>query len=271
MNNYGTIPLHSLKDCHNPGFMIKDICGDSVKSYAHRDEYYVFCVIEEGSAGVEIDFTAKVVSAGEAIIVSPYQVHRPTAGSAGVKGWMLALAPEYISESDSEIIASYSLGNQPLRLSPAVCSDLRQLVGMLSRYSSSGVASGLVESVKSIILSSAHERDALPVSRYQSIVLRFRRLLDKNIISVKNPSQYASMLNISEVYLNEAVKAVTGLSVSRYVRGTVALCAKREFYYTSLSLQEVAYRLGYRDYAYFSRLFRKETGMSPSEWRKNLR
>lgn len=270
MNNSENIPLHRLTERLTSGFMIKNISEDSVKAYAHRDEYYVFGVVEEGVAEVEIDFTTKAVSAGEAIVVCPYQVHRPVAGNEGVKGWMLALAPEYISEPDSEIIESSVLNNGLLRLLPAVFDDLKTLAGMIPRYSSNRAVVPLVEAVKSMILFSADKREG-PVSRYQAIVLRFKRLLDKNIASVKNPSQYAAMLNMSEVYLNEAVKAVTGLNVSRYIRGAIALCAKRAFFYTSLSAQEVAYQLGYSDYAYFSRLFKKETGVSPTEWRKNLR
>lgn len=41
--------------------------------------------------------------------------------------------------------------------------------------------------------------------------------------------------------------------------------------YTSLSVKEIAYTLGYEDYPYFSRLFKKETGIAPMEFRKNLK
>ncbi len=107
--------------------------------------------------------------------------------------------------------------------------------------------------------------------RYKSITLSFRKLLDKNLVQEKSPAAYASMLNISEVYLNEAVKGTTGLSVGAYLRARVIVEAKRLLTYTSMTAKEVAYSLGYEDYAYFSRFFRKYVGVSPSGYTKNLK
>lgn len=103
-----------------------------------------------------------------------------------------------------------------------------------------------------------------------AITLSFRKLLDKYLTQEKSPAAYASMLNISEVYLNEAVKGATGLSVGAYLRSRIVIEAKRMLIYTSKSAKEIAYSLGYNDYAYFSRLFRKHAGMSPSEFAKTL-
>lgn len=79
------------------------------------------------------------------------------------------------------------------------------------------------------------------------------------------------MLNISEVYLNEAVKNATGLSASGCIRSQVIIEAKRMLAYTDLTPSEIAMELGYTDYSYFSRLFKKETAQSPIEFRKNLK
>lgn len=79
------------------------------------------------------------------------------------------------------------------------------------------------------------------------------------------------MLNISEVYLNEAVKESTGISVGSYIRDLVIVQAKRKLAYTTMSAKEIAYALGYDDYPYFSKLFKKSTGKSLAEFRRNLK
>lgn len=70
-------------------------------------------------------------------------------------------------------------------------------------------------------------------------------------------------LHISPVYLNEVVKNVTGESVGRYIRNEIVLRAKRMLVYTTHNIGEIACELGFDDYAYFTRLFTKQTGMNP--------
>ena len=73
------------------------------------------------------------------------------------------------------------------------------------------------------------------------------------------------------VYLNEAVKEVTGTSATLYIRNELILQAKRLLVYTGLAVKEVSDRLGIDDYAYFTRMFTQTTGISPTTFRqKNL-
>ena len=100
--------------------------------------------------------------------------------------------------------------------------------------------------------------------------MKLKKLLEQQLTKGKSPVAYASMMCISEVYLKEAVKSATGLSAGEYIRSRAMIHARRQLTYSSLSAKEIAYSLGYNDYAYFSRLFKKHVGNSPSEYRKNL-
>lgn len=83
------------------------------------------------------------------------------------------------------------------------------------------------------------------------------------------PSYYADKLCISPVYLNETVKATTGLSVSRMIQYEIVLRAKRMLAYTDCSVKEIALELGFDDCSYFIKIFTKQTGISPVQFRKN--
>jgi len=79
------------------------------------------------------------------------------------------------------------------------------------------------------------------------------------------------MLNVSETYLNEALKKVTGLSVSYWIQQEVLLEAKRLLYYSEMNVKEIAHTLGYTDHTYFSRLFKKTEGTTPLLFRTHYR
>jgi AraC family transcriptional activator of pobA len=108
-------------------------------------------------------------------------------------------------------------------------------------------------------------------SRPVQISQEFKKILSTDVRTIKSPSAYASRLNVSESYLNESLKKVTGFSVSYWIQHEVVLEAKRMLYYTSLSVKEIAHQLGYEDHTYFSRLFKKFTDSTPLSFRSRYR
>lgn len=269
------IPFSRMGNISGSGIFIKrfgQFGKTAMKAYAHRDDYYIFVLLTAGSAVVEIDFERKELAAGDALIISPWQVHGKPAGEVwDADGWMLAVSPELLSEAYARAIDEYSLSPQPFRPDTCVASDIAALCPILERHrNNDSVAAALAAAVMSLVLSSLPASADGASGRHRSITVSLRKLLDIHLARQKSPAAYAAMLHISEVYLNEAVKGATGLSAGGYIRRRVVIQAKRQLAYTSLSAKEIAYALGYEDYAYFSRLFRKESGLSPSDYRKNL-
>lgn len=270
------LPFSEMQKISDSGIFVKrfDYFGKTpMKLYAHRDDYYMFGILTQGSAAIEIDFERIELKSGNILIVSPWQVHNKPAGEVWeAAGWLLAFSAEMLSESEAGAIEEYSISPHPLNPGENILDDIVTLCSMLERYKDSvNVSNALAVTVKNMVLSTLVAGDKDVACRYRTITLRLRKLLDLHLAGEKSPCAYASMLNISEVYLNEAVKESVGLSVGAYIRARVILQAKRQLAYTSLSAKEIAYSLGYEDYAYFSKLFRKNVGKSPSDYRKNLK
>ena len=101
------------------------------------------------------------------------------------------------------------------------------------------------------------------------MLLRFTALLDRHITQNRQPSFYADRLNITTGYLNEILTAAVGLSTSSFIGREIVLRMKRELAYSKETVQEIARQLGFEDYAYFSRLFTKQVGISPTAFRAN--
>lgn len=98
--------------------------------------------------------------------------------------------------------------------------------------------------------------------------LLFRDLLDKNYINLKNVSDYAQMICISEKRLVQATSAVLGKSPKEVINDRIILEAKRILAYTNLSIKEIGQELGFKDPAYFVRYFKKNVTLTPVEFRK---
>ena len=271
------IPFSRIQEISGTGVFAKRLGDDektSNKLYdAHRDDYYIILLLTRGSAEVEIDFEKKELRAGDIMIISPWQIHgRPNGEIKNTGAWLVAIAAEILSEDEATVIDNYSVAPHPIRADGNVASDIDILCSILERNQENGrVAVALASAVKNMVLSvlGTPEHDAS--ERYRRITLRLRKLLDIHLHEEKRPAAYASMLNISEVYLNEAVKGATGLSAGTYIRNLAMTQARRELACTSATSREIAFALGYDDYAYFSRLFKKCTGKSPSDYRKNLK
>lgn len=269
------IPFLTLTDAAVPGLFVKSIQRDGhnrMKTFAHRDDYYMIVLITQGCASISVDFEEITVSGGEAVIVAPSQVHFPNHASEDIEGWILGIAVEYFSEKERDMTARYSMDHCSLALERNISDDLGALFEMLARhFVNYHVSLPIALSIKGLVISSVMAGCRKDNDRFISIVLRFKNLLTTELKREKSPSAYAGMLNITEGYLNEAVRRVMGMNVSAYIRSQVVTEAKRELMYTSLSAKEIAYSLGYDDYVYFSKLFKKAAGVSPVEYRKNLK
>ena len=76
---------------------------------------------------------------------------------------------------------------------------------------------------------------------------------------------------MSRSYFSQCFHEICGCSFVDYLRRVRVEKAKKYLSHTSLSLQQIAEQTGYDDEKYFNRVFRKSTGMLPSEYRKQHR
>lgn len=80
----------------------------------------------------------------------------------------------------------------------------------------------------------------------------------------------AEKYSISVSYLSELLKEHLQPSFSEYISSKRIQKAKELLADDSLSIEQIAEQTGYNDYFYFTKVFKKNTGISPSKYRKNL-
>ncbi|MCZ3376719.1 helix-turn-helix domain-containing protein [Rhizobium sp. AG207R] len=92
-------------------------------------------------------------------------------------------------------------------------------------------------------------------------------LIQRHFRSHKPAAFYAESLGISPAHLSRIVRGRTGHGAHELITRKLLDEAKRELVFTFATVQEISYRLGFADPAYFSRFFVKQTGQTPRAWR----
>ncbi|HVS76302.1 MAG TPA: helix-turn-helix domain-containing protein, partial [Steroidobacteraceae bacterium] len=104
--------------------------------------------------------------------------------------------------------------------------------------------------------------------RDRELVARFRELVESGFRRHVGVARYAQALQTSESRLLRACAAVTGDSPLELVHLRLLIEAERQLRYTSMSVAQIAYYLGFEDPAYFSRFFTRRMGFSPRAFRR---
>jgi AraC family transcriptional regulator, transcriptional activator of pobA len=110
--------------------------------------------------------------------------------------------------------------------------------------------------------------DAEILNRGQVISRHFKELVSQHFLREKQVQAYADLLSVSPRHLSEIIKTNTGYPPSHWILTMEMLEARFQLKYSTQTVAEVAYNIGYQDAAYFSKVFRKVVGMAPIQYRQ---
>lgn len=274
-----SIPVRPLAKEFDKGiavgkYPVADLRLSEEAEYAHRHDYHFFILQEKGISYFEIDFEKHQIKKPSVIYIAPNQVHS-ILKAENIEFYLLAISNENLHPEYLKLLQEISPA-KPLPVSPQHGSFISQAfllcINLFEDRESKLYLSSLKDgcnTVISLFLSQylAKSKQADTLSRFDLVTRSFKLVLEQGFIKDKRPAGYAQKLNISVPYLNECVKNVTGFPVSYHIQQRVILEAKRMLYHSNKSVKEIAAELGYEDYAYFSRLFNKATGMTALTFR----
>lgn len=240
----------------------------------HRDDHYMFIIQSGGRSLWELDFNQLTLEGPSLCYVAPGQVHRYLDLQA-CEGWLVFSKNELLSKECREILDTYLHIRQSVRISDTdavfkAAPLLEELVAQENLLLQKLLLGSLTETIAGLTASRIAQSHQSLNSRSKQpyeTVTRFKRLVVEKCREVKQVKAYAALLHITPLHLNEVVKNTTGFPASYWINQEILLEAKRLLYYTTSDVKQIAYELGYEDHAYFSRFFKKNTGMTALAFR----
>ncbi len=250
-------------------------------SVPHKHNFYVTMLFTQGSGFHEIDFERFDVRRGSTFFLNPGQTHYWEL-SDDVEGFIFFHSESFYSLNFSQNTLSaypffYSTQNSPhLLLDDAMTGEAAyRFEAILMEYQSDepwkfrkigNLIDGLYIDMARIYLRNDEEL-VHRTNSYPEKLKQLENLIDLHYREDKSPVNYASRMNMSAKHLNRIVQESVGKTTTELITERILLEAKRLLSHSELSLIEIAEFLDYGEYAYFSRLFKKHTGQTPSEFR----
>lgn len=269
--------LHKLSKEGDTELFIFDMRGDQEGPIQpNRHTFYELIILSQANGEIHtIDFEPYPMLSRSIFILSPGQVHQWEKGCKP-KGKVLRFSEACFAkpcilhnftllsqDTPPHFIPDNTLFESTLTMLERIQKEL-QHNDALGQESATATLTLLLSDLERAFC--AHYGNT---SLYQSKLLEaLLEFHNADAWKIQTVEHAAKVLGVSEDGLNREVKRCTGLSAGAFLRSKTILEAKRLLVYLNLPANSVGEKLGFFDAAYFSRFFKRETGISPSEFRQ---
>ena len=246
----------------------------------HKHDFFLVFFVESGSGVHDIDFTQYTVADNQVYFVRPGQIHNWSL-KEGTTGFQLMLSSEIVNIFYNLSPLSFF---QPSSLSciSLTATVFQEFIKKLSEIEGLLPNNDIV--TKEIVVLQLHlllkllEKNYLiqfpesdSVVRPEKLIQKFAELLEVHFQQEPSVKFYATQLKITANYLNMLSQKYLKTSAGDFIKDRTMLEAKRLLASTNLSMKEIAYQLGFNDNGYFSKVFKKHSGESPSDFRESYK
>ncbi|HEX8504618.1 MAG TPA: helix-turn-helix domain-containing protein [Hymenobacter sp.] len=279
MSANASIPLHDLEQGF---FLINRIEeADAVRFVGHhRHAFFEMLWFTSDSADHLIDFEPYPVRENLVYFLSPGQVHavpgmQPEAPATRPTGFAIVCSTEFLSRLPEEYLKHLFThpSNEGIALRPADLPQLHTLVNLLEVEHQGQQDPVIMQSYLKALLYHIHRASAgapaVASFRDQRLTVLLQ-LIQARYKTERKAEYYAQHLSLTTQRVNELLKEKRGFTVTQAIHNQLVLEAKRRISDGELTLKEIAYELGFNEQGYFSRFFKKQTGMTPEAFRDKL-
>ncbi|MFK8056867.1 MAG: helix-turn-helix domain-containing protein [Saprospiraceae bacterium] len=251
-------------------------------SVPHSHSFYQLLWFQSDQGSHHVDFKTHSIIPGRVFLIAKNQVHFFEKDTLQ-KGVIMHFNESFLlhNETDIELFIQYGLFNSEtpyVQLSPDTKATIMALKGEIdkelthrSEFGHRLITSLLLRTIL-IQLERSNRKSNLSAQKHNqlSTFLNFRAALEIGFKSEKTVLDYANELHVSSKTLTTYCKTETGKPTSQLIIDRRILEAKRLLLHTESLVNQVGYTLGFGDPSYFVKLFKKQVGMTPMQFRKSI-
>ena len=247
----------------------------------HSHDHEELIIGVQGTLEHFIDFRTETIEAPFVSFVTKGKIHRvrPQMRDGKIEMIVVRFKSEFIPETTFQLYALFH-DHAQFTLSAERCfSRLSTIASMIEGELKMpapdlAVVRQLLGTLFTLIRSEQRRQhpdiDTLPATHDETF-RNFLRILEENYRQPHDVEFYASQLFMSPRNLNLITQAVLQQSVSRIIETRKLIEAKNLLITTDKTISEIGFELGYQENAYFTRVFKKNSGQTPSEFREEMR
>lgn len=238
----------------------------------HRHNYQEIIWVENGCFTHVVDGNRSILQGPGLAVVPKGHIHQ-LLPQRGLSGFSIRFRDEFLSESIPSLLGPFcDLGYW--RLEKATKESLWPILELLLGCKNNLI----VEARRHLLMAFLSQAKSyltptlgLPQKSVNGesvkIWRRIETLIEVHFTLDVSYAHLAKEAFVSERTLQQVAKSMTGKSISDLIEGRRILEAKRLMKYSDYGLKEVAHAIGFQDPSYFSRVFKKREGVTPSQYR----
>ncbi len=242
----------------------------------HRHDFYLLLFFGSGSGKHKVDFQPFTLKPRSVFVLRPGQVHALTI-NPGATGRIVEFnSAMFDFERSAKIALLKKLSNtvfyelnendfaKLITLLQFMTTELKDKKKNFFKSITSYLDLMLIELDRIQVSNKYEKENSYEIKKFDEMV----DLLDKYVLEHKSVSDFAQMMGLSSFQLNKITKTLQGKTFSEMLKERKILECKRLLLGTSLQIKEIAFKLGFDDVSYFSRYFKKQSGLSPIKFRQ---
>jgi len=254
---------------------------DPAANDPHTHDFEELIIGAEGQLDHFIDFKSTLYDAPYVSFVTRGKVHRakPTIKDDKCLLWVIRFKSEFIPESTFQL---YSFYHNNASFSLSRDSGFKRLDSLCEMMSDEikqpvpdyGIVRQLLSTLFTIIKSEwqkQHTEDTKLQSTKSLTFKNFLSILEENFTRNVGVEFYAEKLFMSSRNLNLICHQIMQQSLSEIIETRRLLEAKNLLASTNKTISEIGYDLGFNEKAYFTNLFKKKTGQTPTDFRNEVK